>query len=741
MAKEQNTERVVLEIPLDASGIEGREPGAVVKVAIQARDGSIRSQRVKFNKQGLGSATFTFEKEPGSLGVIVGPEDTSDEELAGLQTIHLDIAARQWQDNPNLKLAPILIPPYYWYWWRRWCRTFTVRGRVVCPDGSPVPGAKVCAKDVDWWWWWSSEQTVGCDVTDATGAFEITFRWCCGWWPWWWWKLRVWKLVPELADLILPVLREKLELARIPIPDPRPDPIIFEELLQEDRFIPPPPPIAAKRQDLAASLGEARQIARLPRRMIEPAALEGLRERLLDRLPIIPELEQLHLWPWWPWQPWWDCTPDLIFQVTQDCEQADTVIVDEGIWDTHWNIPTDFDVTLVANNQACCIPPQDNPEGVCMVITHACDDQVQYIGGNPTAPLTPAGYLNPGLIDKHGDRPYAGKVPIRGLFGDLANVDYYEFEWSDDGGATWQAMPPAAAGGFTRYYWGPLLGGGPLGFHPVTFSFSNISGQYVVESLEHFQAQNEPLSWGMTRFWTHRRDWLMHWLTNNNFADGTYWLRVRSWDLDAGGNLVNSRILPLCDTNDDNGLVLTIDNRLTGPGSGHPTAPDHPCGAGTVHTCTTEPDTDLIEVRINGVAVGPCDIVDASAGGTLEIDFMAHDPDGHLAYYTFIATYQENLYRNLLTQPSASLASGPMGAPVPPALQVGPTYAHARIQGAVAPSWTGGTLTLTIGDLSQAFPISCAYQLELRAYKRTIANCDDNWPHRNLSEFSLTIIR
>ena len=482
---------------------------------------------------------------------------------------------------------------------------------------------------------------------------------------------------------------------------------------------------------------------------LEPAVLDKLRGSLLERLPSIPELAPLKLWPWWPWHPWWDCTPDIIFQVTQSCHGADTVIVDEGLWDTRWNIPTSLDVTLTSSG-ACCIPPDINPEGECIVITHACDDEVQFIGGNPPAAPAPAspplGYRNPGAVSIYGDRPFAGSIPIHGLFGDLANVDYYEFEWSGDGGASWNAMPPAAAGGFIRRYWGPALGGGPLDFHTVTFSFADISGRRVVETREHFEDNNAPASWGITRFWTSGRNRMMGWRTQNIFSDGTFHLRVKSYNLDGGGNLINGRILPLCDTTGDNGIVLTVDNRIVGAGSGHPTSPDHPCGNGTVHTCTTEPDTDFMDVRINGVSVGPCGIVDATQGGQLEIDFMAHDPDGHLAYYSLVTTYGENLVRNLLAQPSATLIPGPPG-PVPPAVQIGPTYAHARqpvappAGGAVAPTWNGGTLRLTIANLDEAFPITCAYQLELRAYKRTIANCNDQLPYRNRSEFSLTVLR
>ena len=742
MVKENKQAQFKLIIPLDASGIKDFKPEQDVKIVVQARDGSFQSKTVKLNAQGKGTATFTFRKKPGALHVVVGPDSASEEELLGMQTISLNISVRHWLEKPELTLKPIRVPPYYWYWWLRWCRTFTIRGQIVCPDGRPVPGAKVCAYDVDPWWWWSSRQQVGCDTTDATGAFEIKFRWCCGWWPWWWWRHRVWHLEPILAERILPMLQRELKLRKIPIPDPRPDLAIFQELLEEDEVTPPLPHIPIEPAEVSETPPAAREMLRQLKPTFDPVELNKIRDRLKELLPAVPELERLRLWPWWPWHPWWDCTPDIIFRVTQNCRGVETVIVEEDIWNTRWNIPTTLNVTLVASEEACCIQPHEDPEGVCMVITHACDDQVQFIGGNPTAPATPAGYRNPGMISIYGDRPFAGVIPIRGLFGDLAGVDYYEFEWSDDGGATWNAMPSAAAGGFYRWYWGPKVGTtDPPGFHRVLFSFTNISGRHVIQSREHFEANNDPASWGISRFWTSYRDWMMRWLTKNNFTDGTFRLRVKSWNLGPGSNLVNPRILTLCNTTEDNGIVLTVDNRLVGAGSGHPTTPDHPCGAGTVHTCTTEPDTDFLDVRINGVSVGACGVVDAKAGGQLEIDFMAHDPDGHLAFYTLRTTYGENLVINLLNRPSATLAPGPPGGPVPPAAQVGHTYAHARIQGAVAPTWNGGTLRLTISDLSQAFPITCAYQLELRAYKRTIADCNDWLSHRNLSEFSLTVLR
>jgi hypothetical protein len=193
----------------------------------------------------------------------------------------------------------------------------------------------------------------------------------------------------------------------------------------------------------------------------------------------------------------------------------------------------------------------------------------------------------------------------------------------------------------------------------------------------------------------------------------------------------------LCDTEDENGLVLTIDNRVVGPASGHPL--DHVCG-GLVHTCTREPDTNVVEVRVNGVKINACDIVDGRKGGPLSIDFYAHDPDGHLAVYTFIATYGVNLAVDLLALPGATLTAGPASGAIPSAAQVGPHYGLARAQGAVPPVWAGGVIRLDIPDLKQAFPESCAYQLELRGYKRTVVDCNKGLDgHANLTEYSFTI--
>ncbi|HVE82069.1 MAG TPA: carboxypeptidase-like regulatory domain-containing protein, partial [Myxococcales bacterium] len=704
-----------LEVPIDASAVPDLKSGQSVRVLAVGKDGSGgKSTVVKVDGKGHGLASFSFEGRPQSVRVIIGPEDATHEELQGLQTVSVDVSARAFEAGKPVRISPIRVSSYYWYWWLRWCRTFSIRGRVLCADGSPVPGATVCAFDVDSWWWWTSKQQVGCAVTDGTGSFQIDFRWCCGWWPWWWLGRRQWQLEPQLADAIVPVLQRDPRLKRIPKPSPQPSLEVFHELLATDAATAFP-----------------------QRAALDPAGIASVREQLVAKLPVIPELSQLKLWPWFPWQPWWDCTPDVIFKVTQPCRGEIVTIVNESPLSARWNIPQVLDVTLTANERACCIPPTQEPPGDCVVITDVCGDIVDHIGGNPGAPASPAGYLNPGGAGSTGDRPYAGGITIDGQFGSGAvGADHYEFQWSSNGGATWNDMPDAAAGGFTRVYWGPLIGtSDPPGFHGVPWTFTTIDGHNVAETLRHFEANNDPLSWGSTRFWVNPF-LLMVWLTENTFADGTYQLRIRTWRR-AGANLQDPRILPLCDTESDNGLVLTLDNRVVGSGSGHPAT--HPCGSGTVHTCTREPDTHIVQVRVNGVPVQACDIVDATKGGPLDIDFYAHDPDGHLGVYSLIATYDVNLAINLLGLAGATLVPGPASGGIPSALQVGPDYGAARVQGAASPVWAGGVVTLHIPDLRQAFPESCAYQLELRGYKRTISGCDHNLSHNNLSEYSFTV--
>jgi hypothetical protein len=692
-----------LHVTLDASQLKDLKPDSKVKVVTKDSSGAVASQIVTLAaaKGARPGATFQFAKPPGAVQVAVGPADATDEELFGLQTLTTTVSPRSWA-QPTLAIE-LAVTPFYWSQWLRWCRVFTIHGRVLCANGLPVPGAQVQAFDVDFWWWWSSLQQVGPTVTtDANGHFSLTFRWCCGFLPWWWWERRTWRLETVLAEAITPLLARDPQLRALAVPSPRPNLQAFDAILQ------------------AKSPGQL--AAPTPVAALQPETLARLQPQLAQRIPAPKEIERLRLWPWFPWQPWFDCSPDIIFRVTQDCGAPGTVIVNETVWNTRFDIPTNLNVTLIANDKACCRPVPVDPHETCALVMDACGIPVNQIGDNP--PAAPphaysalAGYAYPGSQD----RPFGGSVQIEGAVG---GVDYYQFQWSPDGGASWNDMPAAAAGGFSRLAWTP-----PSQFDWIGFPFNTIDGRLVIESRQHYESTHPAPVWNVQRYWmTNNYFTLFYWATENNFADGTYRLRAKGFTL-SGNKLVNEVILPLCATKDQNGIILTIDNRFVNP----------ICPGNTVHTCTTEPSTEILAVHINGVEAKACAQIDATKGGPLVIDFVAYDPDRHLDAYSLIATYGNSLYVDLLAAPGATLTPSPVPSPTPAALQVGPAYAQAVAQGAVRPFWAGGAIRLTIPDLHKVFTEPCCYQLELRAYKRTIVNCNGGDPHQNLSELSFMV--
>ena len=739
-----------LEVPLDASSVKDFKPDRAIKVVGFDAKGRASEHVVKFDERGKASATLSFDERPGQLQVVIGPENATTEQMRGLQTISVNVSGRSWGDKKEFRINPIIISSYYWWWWWRWCRSFRITGRVVCGNGNPVPGAQVCAYDVDWWWWWWSNQQVGCAVTDLNGAFEIDFTWCCGWWPWWWWRYRTWLLEPILAERISRLLREELKLTKLPPPGPQPDPVIFQTLLGEPMPAGFRSSAATSKLQRSRAAGSARPL-QMAKPSIDPGSLESLRLQLGAKLPPVGEFARLRLWPWWPWWPWWDCTPDIIFKVTQDCRGQNQVIVNENIWNARWDIPTDLNVTLVANDSACCVTGNTClDEGTCGFISDICEDNLDFIGGNPgmSSGASQIGYLYPGVASSSGDRPYSGTIPIRGCVG--TEVDYYEFLISTDTNPdptkkAWSSLPVPAAGGVSRSYWD----NGIKKWIPVNFSFTEISdgtiNHNVIESVSHWEANNGTQLWDYFTL-----DILMELITDFVLPDGTYYLSMRGYTRSGySGNLGNAQQLTVCGSQDLVMIAITIDNHLVTAG---PTDLNgHPC-AGTVHVCTTEPDTEVHAVSIlhnNGTStdVGACGNVTINDTDLLQIDFAAYDPDPnpHLAYYTLELHYDINLVTNLLNSGLPSWSLAPSGAVLwaPAAAQVGPDYGDALAQGAGSPFWAGGGIRLTV-KAKAVFPYTCCYELRLIAHKRTIGgggtSCDHSfWNQYNETEYSFTI--
>jgi hypothetical protein len=689
--------KFTLEVPLDASKVEDFKPQAPVKVALVNNAGKTQaSVLVKLDAKGRGLASFGFEKAPAALRVVVGPGSASDLDIVGLDTLSVPLPTARWKE-PQLKLRPIIITPYYWRWWLRWCRIFTIDGRVLCADGKPVPGANVCAFDVDAWWWWSSFQQVGCATTDANGEFQIRFRWCCGWLPWWWWRLRDWRLDDDLAERLRKLLGDRPQFERVPRPQPQPDPAIFDRLL--GRAGPAP--------------------TNAPAKPVDPARVAVLRESLLKRLPRPADSQLLAVWPWAPFEPWNDCTPDIALRVTQNCAGEERLIVNERWWDTRWNIDTTLSVKLEANSLACCAQDVPEPPQDCAVPFSVCGVQSLDIGGNLGAPATPAGFANPGDLSVVADAPWAGMLRIGGDVG----TDYYEFEIGPTAAGPWTPVSPLSAGGFSRLYWDSTI----PGFQGAAFPFQSISGRNVCESRAHYEATHFPGTWGTgnPRIWLGSEfDTLMLWYTANHYNNGKHHLRLVGYE-ESGGNLsATGKVLEVCGTQAPNALVVHLDNRLPA-------------------TLEREPRADVVSVRIGGIEAGPCSNVQVRPTDGLEIDFIAYDVDAHLSEYTLAATYGKNLAVNLLgllALPGVTLTGIALDGE-PAAVQVGPTYPAALAQGAARPVWAGGGLRLTVPAalLKQAFPITCCYQIELWALKRTIADCDGSRPHRAFSFYSLTV--
>ena len=216
--------------------------------------------------------------------------------------------------------------------------------------------------------------------------------------------MRLWHLEPYLIERILPVLERDPRLRRIPLPDPAPDLRIFEHLLGEDEIARAQLEAAAARAPrfplgAMATRAAAPESPTLPGRVaLHPNIIARLRGQdrrqaaRATRTGAVPHLALVAM-----------AIPGGIARrtsssvSTQDCGQPGTVILDEGYGETRWNIDHHYDVTLEANGKACCLADgDDDPEGICALITDVCDSPINVIGGNPGAPAAPVGYLSPG---------------------------------------------------------------------------------------------------------------------------------------------------------------------------------------------------------------------------------------------------------------------------------------------------------------------------------------------------------
>jgi len=705
----------VLIVPIDASQIPAEQrKQRRIKIAIQQRN-EIKSQVIPVESD---HAEIKLEVDPKqAVSVAVGPDNIPDEDLFHFQTLTATITPRQWREK-TLTIPPLVITLPWWTLWWRWCRDFLITGRVVCADGSPVPGAEVRAYDVDFFWWWSSILQVGPSaITDASGHFAIKFRWCCGWWPWWWWRLRQWRLDPHLLEKVYPIVKLNPNLN---LPEPVPIPSLEFGGLRPHPLPPHPSPLPPN----VAAGGD-----------VDPSIIPTIRERLISVLPHVPELERLRIWPWWPWTPWFDCSPDILFRVTQICGGQTKIIVNENVFQIRWDIPTHLDLTLAANKEACCLPSQPpDPEGDCALITGVCGDPgipVTSIGGNSGAPATPVGYADPG----NRDRPFSEVVTVSGQFGTAAQADFYEIEYAPHGLNAWAPLPGGALLDMTRGYFDATQPW-PFQWFYIAFPVKSSGGKFYYESRQHYEATHPPANWGSAlagRTWFYNVNLLASIQTNGHLADGAYDFRIVGYRAGAGGDLdpTTRHVMDGCGNHPENNLlVLRIDNRIVGL----PTP-------GTVHINTTEPDCGINSVKLGGTVVQPCGTQQLEQGTSLEVEFFVADsdlslvdPQFHLDHYELRLKFDKGSEIDLLAVGGtlSVISGGPQG----------PDYSNAVTlpQTAVRPSWKGGALRLHINDATTVFKKTCCYLIELTAWKRNIVSCDGHLTYYNQDHYSFTVI-
>src|SRR5262249_32313115 len=134
-------------------------------------------------------------------------------------------------------------------------------------------------------------------TTAPDGTFDVEFWWCC--WPWRPWWERPWVLDPDLLERIRRLVEEVRPRFRIPLPDPPPDP------LQLQQFV----------DTLSATLGAANAVPTSLATAMPGSSSAG--ETELARLLPAADLVNRRVWPWWQGS---DCSPDVVFRVTQQCQ-------------------------------------------------------------------------------------------------------------------------------------------------------------------------------------------------------------------------------------------------------------------------------------------------------------------------------------------------------------------------------------------------------------------------------------
>lgn len=698
-------------------------------------------------------------KEPRGIYVLIGP-NVAEREFLAIETKKIWISPKRFKKNiADLTKDKIAIHKELFKRWLWLCRTFTITGRVVkrvktdsgyCDEA--VPGAKVEAYDVDCWWFWWKRDLVGSAITNPDGTFEIKFRWCCLLW----FHPPIWVIDPDLLRYITKVI--KPHIGPIP-PEVLKSPVEFEEFLT-GKIKPPvsPQPKALKTSIETEEYGknpifEVKDLGLVKdKTMVTISPLKDLIAKIRPILPILP---------CWPFRPR-DCTPDIVFKVTQDCDGEENIIYDESPFQTRWNIPTNLNVTLFANEKACSVPDplcEELPPGDCLKFTKINCIFVKNIGTD-IGPPDLRGYAYPGSTHStYADNPFAETIRVKGLFGAGSDIDYFKVQYSYNGGV-FKDMPKENLIGFTRSYWAPPPGSPPstpAKWNHVSFIPHEVDGETVYKTLKKAEEENPlPAGWTWGYLWNDL-DTLFLWNSKNLEGDGLYTLRLVGYRWNETTNkLENEHIMQTCEIEpvQEERVMIRIDNRDADDPL-YELNEARPCGPGTIHLCTYEPDCDFIKVAYiksgtteeDGIEIKPCDIIELTDDDDIVIYFNASDRDGHLLGYEMKAHWGENEVFNVLANGTLQ----PEDYPNQLVKLVGPLYKDTLIgsQGIYRstlpatdpehdrPYWFGGNFKVTV--TGEKFN-TCAYTLKLHVWKRTMVGCQKpSHVHANWCSYSFTI--
>ncbi len=206
------------------------------------------------------------------------------------------------------------------------------------------------------------------------------------------------------------------------------------------------------------------------------------------------------------------------------------MIHDEGPAQARWNIPQNLNVTLFANDKACCLPICRDPECPdCMKLNWVACVPVDHIADASFAgPPDLRGYVN---ASTQADEPLYGSLQMRGNVG--REIDYFRPQYSKDGGP-WTDLPTPQFAGYSRRYWQGAPGYSPyIPFVPTpkTYGGGNV---VVIPTRHHYEELNPGLpTFGGDVFWD---DWdtLFYFATDASpsLGDGLYELRFIGYQAD-----------------------------------------------------------------------------------------------------------------------------------------------------------------------------------------------------------------